>query len=52
MVPEFNTPLTGLADVFGRDLRRKQFVTTLLNDVARRHGYEPLEMGLVPVRMS
>jgi histidyl-tRNA synthetase len=47
MSSEFNTPLTGLADVFGHDLRRKQLVTAVLNDVARRHGYEPLEIPLI-----
>ncbi len=44
---EFNMPLIGMTDLFGRDLRRKKFVTAVLNDVARRHGYEPLEIPLV-----
>lgn len=47
MVSEFNKPLNGLVDVFGPDLRRKRFVTAVLNDVARRHGYEPLEIPLI-----
>ncbi|WP_146751245.1 hypothetical protein, partial [Pseudomonas aeruginosa] len=44
---ELNSPLAGMADLFGQALRQKQFVIAVLNEVATQHGYEPLEIPLV-----
>lgn len=42
-----NTPIAGMADLFGQELRRRQYVTAVLRELARSCGYEQLEVPLV-----
>lgn len=42
-----STPLAGMSDVFGLELRKRRFVSAVLADVAGRYGYEGLEVPVI-----
>lgn len=42
-----NSPLAGMVDLFGPQLRRRLYVQTTLADLARRHGYDEVAVPLV-----
>lgn len=44
---ELNSPLAGMTDLYGVELRRRLFVTTVLGKLARSCGYEQVEVPLV-----
>jgi histidyl-tRNA synthetase len=47
LLSDVNAPLTGMADMFGVALRRRQYVTATLAELVRLHGYEQVEVPLV-----
>ncbi|MEV6980123.1 ATP phosphoribosyltransferase regulatory subunit [Sphaerisporangium sp. NPDC051017] len=44
---ELNLPLKGTGDIFGLPLRRRLAVTGALANLARRHGYDQVEVPLI-----
>jgi histidyl-tRNA synthetase len=47
MKNQLNQPFTGMSDLFGVELRRRQYVQARLADLARSFGYEQIEVPLV-----
>ncbi|MFG1875694.1 ATP phosphoribosyltransferase regulatory subunit [Sphaerisporangium sp. NPDC049003] len=44
---ELNLPLRGTGDIFGLPLRKRLAVTSALAHLARRHGYDQIEVPLI-----
>ena len=42
-----NTPLAGMTDSVGPSLRKRRYVAARLTELARRHGYQQIEIPLV-----